>query len=418
MTSYDWLKQIPASFLTLDAKPLFGAAPAFPWDALANEINQIYQLQNLKISPSDMQWREDPLAGVGAQPIVLQIACAPMEGDFYWLMAKNDCETLMELLLTKKAAAFDVLDSDFTTGFYQFIAAQTLQLLNQLEWDKNLSFSIRDPSVLPKGPAFCIDVSIQAQDKRIPGRAVLPPALLQAWRERFADRKLAIDPHSPLVAKLQAIVHLEAGKTTLSKEEWSQVKPGDFLLLDHCSLDLDSDKGRVLLTVHGHPLFRAKLKQGSLKILEYPLTLEAEAPMNDQEEEEEEFEDFEGETELEGLLDEEQEAPKENDAPPKTEAKPEAKQAAKKITPTQVAPEAGGGKTQFDAASMPITIHLEVGRLQMSLQQLMELQPGNLLELNIRPEDGVDLVVGGKRIAKGELLRIGEALGVRVLDIG
>jgi flagellar motor switch protein FliN len=48
----------------------------------------------------------------------------------------------------------------------------------------------------------------------------------------------------------------------------------------------------------------------------------------------------------------------------------------------------------------------------------MELQPGNMLEVDLHPENGVDLVVNGKRIGKGELLRVGETLGVRILDIG
>lgn len=75
-------------------------------------------------------------------------------------------------------------------------------------------------------------------------------------------------------------------------------------------------------------------------------------------------------------------------------------------------------KKLFSPATLPMNIVVEVGRLQMSLQKLLELQPGNLLELNLRPESGVDLVVNGKRIAKGELLLIGDALGVRILDIG
>jgi len=53
----------------------------------------------------------------------------------------------------------------------------------------------------------------------------------------------------------------------------------------------------------------------------------------------------------------------------------------------------------------------------MSVKKMLELQPGNLLELDIHPENGVDLVVNGKRIAKGELIKLGEALGVRILDI-
>ena len=38
-------------------------------------------------------------------------------------------------------------------------------------------------------------------------------------------------------------------------------------------------------------------------------------------------------------------------------------------------------------------------------------------ELDIHPESGVDMVVNGKRIARGELLRIGDVLGIRIMEL-
>lgn len=67
---------------------------------------------------------------------------------------------------------------------------------------------------------------------------------------------------------------------------------------------------------------------------------------------------------------------------------------------------------------IPLTIKLEVARLQMNAKTLMELQPGNLLELDARPESGIDLVVNGKKVAQGELVQVGSVLGVRILEIG
>jgi len=54
----------------------------------------------------------------------------------------------------------------------------------------------------------------------------------------------------------------------------------------------------------------------------------------------------------------------------------------------------------------------------MTVQTLLDLNPGNLLELDVHPESGVDLVVNGSRIGKGELLQIGDTLGVRILELG
>lgn len=77
-----------------------------------------------------------------------------------------------------------------------------------------------------------------------------------------------------------------------------------------------------------------------------------------------------------------------------------------------------GDQQKLAPKDIPLTVVVEVGRIQISVQKLLELQPGNLLELDVHAENGVDLVVNGKAIGKGELLKIGDALGVRILDKG
>lgn len=67
---------------------------------------------------------------------------------------------------------------------------------------------------------------------------------------------------------------------------------------------------------------------------------------------------------------------------------------------------------------VPLNVVVEVGRVQMNVEKLLALEPGNLLELNIHPEQGVDLVINSKKVGKGELIRIGDNLGVRILEIG
>lgn len=67
---------------------------------------------------------------------------------------------------------------------------------------------------------------------------------------------------------------------------------------------------------------------------------------------------------------------------------------------------------------IPLTIIVEVDRIQMPIKKLLELQPGNVLELAAKPESAVSLVINGKCVGKGELLRVGDTLGVRIIDLG
>ena len=66
---------------------------------------------------------------------------------------------------------------------------------------------------------------------------------------------------------------------------------------------------------------------------------------------------------------------------------------------------------------LPLDITVEIGRIRITLDQLMQLTPGNQLELPIHPDQGVNLTVGGNKIGRAELVYLGEQLGIRILEI-
>lgn len=83
--------------------------------------------------------------------------------------------------------------------------------------------------------------------------------------------------------------------------------------------------------------------------------------------------------------------------------------------PPAVSPQPADTLTSLQA--LPLEVSVEVSRLEMNFKTLSELKPGNLLELATRPENGVHLVVNGKKLARGELIRVGQLLGIRILEI-
>ena len=77
-------------------------------------------------------------------------------------------------------------------------------------------------------------------------------------------------------------------------------------------------------------------------------------------------------------------------------------------------------RTEELASELDIQLSLtvEVARLKINLEKLLQLKPGNILELPVRPEQGVDLSIGGKKMAKAELIKLGDVLGVKILHLG
>lgn len=66
---------------------------------------------------------------------------------------------------------------------------------------------------------------------------------------------------------------------------------------------------------------------------------------------------------------------------------------------------------------IPITVTIELSRKQVSISELGTFKNGDILELNKGPAELVDLVVGGRIVAKGELVDIEGELGVRICSL-
>lgn len=65
-----------------------------------------------------------------------------------------------------------------------------------------------------------------------------------------------------------------------------------------------------------------------------------------------------------------------------------------------------------------ISISVEVGRVQMSVRQVMELGPGAVVELQRSASEPVEIHANGKCIGRGEIVVVGEQFGVRITELG
>ena len=68
-------------------------------------------------------------------------------------------------------------------------------------------------------------------------------------------------------------------------------------------------------------------------------------------------------------------------------------------------------------AGVEIPVTVVVGRGRVSLQVLLQLTPGTVVELDCDLEEPVEVMVGERCIARGELVSVGGRLGVRITEI-
>jgi type III secretion protein Q len=66
---------------------------------------------------------------------------------------------------------------------------------------------------------------------------------------------------------------------------------------------------------------------------------------------------------------------------------------------------------------LPVRLVFEVGRADFSLGEIAQLAPGTVVPLARPIEQGLDIVVNGRRIGSATLVRIGDSVGVTIARI-
>lgn len=66
---------------------------------------------------------------------------------------------------------------------------------------------------------------------------------------------------------------------------------------------------------------------------------------------------------------------------------------------------------------MPVRVTAIVGRAEMAIGDLLKVQPGAVLELDRKLGEPVDILVNNRLIARGEIVKIDERLGVTMTEI-
>ncbi len=80
--------------------------------------------------------------------------------------------------------------------------------------------------------------------------------------------------------------------------------------------------------------------------------------------------------------------------------------------------ERGSGGTPLEAlleVSMPVVI--EFGRANLTVQQVLALGPGSVIQLDRMVGEPVDIYVSDRKLAQGEVVVMGEYFGIRITRV-
>jgi flagellar motor switch protein FliN len=397
-----WLKQIHDELSLAQKIPLWGTPPDFPWEALSSAIQESLQIPVLSLEAQKRQVSspKDFLSFFGDSPVVKSLEMAPLNGTVSLVISQESLKRISELILSSQENQISFTDPDLQEGFFQYLLLCASESFTNHSPYPDLHLQWLETKPLPSAPSYCSDLSLTLEGQTFPIRIIFSPEFHLSFLDHFAN--IPQDPFSSEMANsIDLTLKVETGSCLLKRKDWNRLNVGDFLILDTCSYDPLTRKGTLTLSLEKTALFKVKIKKEKLKILDY-CTYQGDKSIMDEESElnppfpSEEKEEIDTEIDME--IDEEE---LEMDSLENPE-----------VAPPQMK------ETLSSSLDIPFPIVVEVDRIQMPLKKLLNLEPGNILELPMHPEQGVYLTVHGKKIAKGELIKIGEAIGVKIVELG
>jgi flagellar motor switch protein FliN len=66
---------------------------------------------------------------------------------------------------------------------------------------------------------------------------------------------------------------------------------------------------------------------------------------------------------------------------------------------------------------VPLELSVELGRTRMSIQELLSLGPGSVIELDKIAGEPLDILVNDRLVARGEAVVVNDKFGIRITDI-
>lgn len=382
--SYSWVKRIESALADLDETPLLASSFAFDWDFLTRDLMHKLQCEKMHISGGQMKWlaKDELNKGMSGKVISLPFTVSPIAGEVFWVMPEEDVLKLTAWLLTKKQP--NGLSSEILQeGFYHYLLLETLDSMQKLQFYQHFSIKLNAEAKMADEPSLCLDVQITLPQGSVWGRLVLTPAFRKSWQEYF--KKINPYPFSvELAQKYTVSLRVKIGSVSLPQKTYLGLHAGDFVVLDQATFDPKTYLGTGILYLEKFPLFQGTIKNHKCEIGQLVSYQEEEGNMEGKKPsraaKNEEF-----------ILDENESA-----APPSESASEET----------------------FSLKEVPVSLTVEIARIQMSLEKLMKLEPGNFLDMPVHPDDTVSLSVNGKKVGRAELVYLGDALGVRILELG
>ncbi len=362
-----WIQYRNDFLRSLDKEVEELSLPTFPKRECERKLKEKFHLEEMSISIQSrgMLAAADAVLDFGSQVLLQPLLVQPFEvGDCYFITAEQDLQQLMVVVFNDASLASYFYEKDKLLGFHYYFLAELCKLFQAVSWIPSLSVKLSGDVGFSsrglQGEFEVVDISCKMDGVYIRFGLLIPAATFASFHQYFEGLHQEFDvkkvnPNLPLSLSVQV------GSCLLTQEERSQIVPGSFILLDSCLFDPDTGESGALITVEGKQFFGGRFL----------------SPRS-------------GEFKITGFLNLQEEP----------------------------AADAGTGQSSDPVSSDHMKLTAEVIRYTITVDEFLKLSSSSILDLQgSHPSRGVHLMINGQKVGRGEIVALGDVLGIRVLEI-
>lgn len=369
-----WTKAVEDNLLALEKRPQF-TLPRFPLEEFTKLYREVMHDDKAFFELESQGWLEnqDLYSGLGFPLYQVEFVLEPLTTPCYLLISKQSVESLfLQTVALEEKQPF--LGEQISQGFLSYLLIDLVYAFAKLHY-LSYNFCLKNIDLVtePKKlePSFVVDAALKQPSFTLWAKFLFPKNFRDQIERHISTRPL--DPQAAISQALEIELFFEAGSVALKHDDFKKIHQGDFVILDRCLIDPETLEGNVYLTLNDRPLWMGKLTKDGVELKTEPFYKES---FMDQETDD-----------LDAMEDE--------------------------LEPS----EANNPEPLSSFSDIEVSINVVLDQIKMKAGDLLQLSPGDTIKTGSLTAKNILLVAGGKKIARGELVKLGEVLGVRITEI-
>ncbi|MCH9617357.1 MAG: hypothetical protein SP4CHLAM5_09770 [Chlamydiia bacterium] len=400
--SSTWLKKaIPEIFDTLSLSER-GSIPPFPVDEIVGTLKESLGLEDFSVAIEKMDFIDGDtfFEGLGRKTLSIPLTLSPLKGLFHLVMGMKDVQTLISCMEKGVEDSTKILveNESIVKGLYTYFITEAIDSIMQKKVYANLNLKISEGTI-KEFSAYAIDLSIQVKGNYLPARILIPDTFYKEIHAHFTFIPPTLE-NLENIPDVNVPITVRTGSIELNQDELSSLENGDYLILHNSFYKPSEKKGSFQMLIGNQPIFQTKMQKDGIKVLDY-LYFYNEENMDENELDSPLGENFEQEAIFHEETLDTPSNPEDFDIDQEEEGFGE---------DAMLAPE----KTTLSGVSL--TMNMEIARFSLSLEELKKITPGYKLPIKINPRH-VNLVISGKSVGTGEIIEIGDTIGIKVTEL-